>query len=1195
MSPTVEDQIEGLKHTIAEMETQRGFLGDEVVDIALAPFQRKLDELMVMLQTREAHLHETYQQQRKLVTLLFMDIVGSTSIAQHMDPEDVSEVFDVTLKKLAQPVEDHDGRVTRFMGDGFLAVFGAPTAREDDPERSVRAGLAIIELAGEISAELEQKWQIHDFQIRVGVNTGVVMLGGETEAEYTLMGSAVNLAARVESAAPAGVLLVSHETYRHIRGVFDVEPWEPLQVKGFDEPVRVYRILRARPRAFRVFTRGVEGVETQMVGREAELKYLQDALLSAIEEGEGQVVTITGEAGMGKSRLLYEFQDWIELLPPPSVRFFQARANPEAMRIPCGLLRDLFAFRFQIQDDDGGEVVREKITSGFGEVFISHPDGEMRAHLLGQWLGFDFSSSPYLKIVLGDPEQLHNRGLMYIGEYFKSISSQQPVVIFLEDIHWADDSSLDVLNWLGERIHHQQLVIVCTARPMLLERRPYWGEGLADHHCLGLEPLSKAKSSQLVLEILKFVEKVPPELRELVVNGAEGNPFYIEELIKMFIENGIIIKGEGFWQVHLDSLVEPEVPPTLTVVLQARLDSLPGKERTVLQQASVVGRKFWDSTVAYIQAAEAGKVNTIPEALTALRNRELIYRQEESAFTDAQEYIFKHDILREVTYESVLKRLRRIYHGMVADWLIAHAEERAGEYSGLIAGHLLQAGHKEQAGNYFLRAGELALQSYANAEAEAYFRKALELLVDQPHRAACLAGLGEALGKQALRESAVESLRQAIELYHRGGEHDRVADLYTHLSQVLWYDDYKKAWEACQEGLERLKDAPEGPGLARLLAEAGRTAYFRSQPAEVIAALCQRAIHLADQLGEQKAKAEASITIAQSLREIDPDKSISMLQEIAASTEANGLLAQADRAYNNLYMSLSENLQSLESAYQSGMRSAEISAQIGSIDGLFLTLENVAQSLIELGQLGEIEERLAEILRGCSASLARVDEFLDEQRSWLLYYLGNWTEALEFHRQRLRKLREGGSYQFIANHNITLAWVILELNRFMGAPILSDAEDALCENIEMNWYALPSRYLLAVINSRQKHFARAHELLAEAVNMMTQYETKATRVNHLETEVELAMAEERWDDAVSTCQSVIDLYQAGGYNRAVARTLIDLGDALARRSGPGDLERAQEKYHQSLEMYMRMGAPGYIRALEERLGRDQTTGESLKL
>ena len=448
MALSIDDQIERLKHTIAEMEAQRQTLGVELIDHALLPLKQKLEELIQAQQAQSEQSPGKAQQQRKLVTLLFMDVVGSTSIAQHMDPEDVSEVFDTALKQLAQPVALHGGHVTRFMGDGLLAVFGAPTAREEDAEQAVRSGLAILELAGHLSQELRQRWAIQDFQVRVGINTGMVLLGGETEANDTLMGASVNLASRLESAAPRGGLLISHDTYRHIRGVFDVEPWEPILAKGFDEPVKAYRVLRARPRAFRMYTRGVEGVETLMVGRETELKHLQDALRNAIEDNEGQIITLTGEAGVGKSRLLYEFQNWIELLPPPPVRFFEGRANSETLHLPGGLLRDLFNTRFQIQEDDRVEVVRQKICQGFQEVFGFSPDGEGRAHLLGQWLGYDFSNSPHLKGVQNDPEQMRNRGRIYLSDYFKGVCKQSPAVIFLEDIHWADDSSLDALNWL---------------------------------------------------------------------------------------------------------------------------------------------------------------------------------------------------------------------------------------------------------------------------------------------------------------------------------------------------------------------------------------------------------------------------------------------------------------------------------------------------------------------------------------------------------------------------------------------------------------------------------------------------------------------------------------------------------------------------------------------------------------------------
>jgi predicted ATPase len=441
------------------------------------------------------------------------------------------------------------------------------------------------------------------------------------------------------------------------------------------------------------------------------------------------VITITGEAGVGKSRLLYEFDNWIELLPPPDVRFFQGQGRQESQGLPYSLLRDVFAFRFRILDDDTGEQVRRKIEAGFGEVFGLEGDGIMRAHIIGQLLGYDFSASPHLKGVLNDPEQLRNRGLMYLKEYFQAFSQENPIVIFLEDIHWGDDSSLDVVSRLGEHTPQLRLLIVCAGRPTLFERRPYWGEGQTHHRRLELHPLSKRESRQLVEEVLKLVEEIPAELRELVVSGAEGNPFYVEELIKMLIEDGVIIPSGETWHIETGHLAKVDVPSTLTGVLQARLDSLPPRERTVLQQASVMGRLFWDRLVAHIQAegGKGGDPQLVPLALTSLRGRELIYRREESAFAGAVEYIFKHDQLREVTYESVIKRLRKTYHGLVADWLVINSGDRIGEYSGLIGDHLLLAERRSMACEYFYQAGEQAAMRYANEEAVAYISRALAL------------------------------------------------------------------------------------------------------------------------------------------------------------------------------------------------------------------------------------------------------------------------------------------------------------------------------------------------------------------------------------------------------------------------------------------------------------------------------------
>jgi len=608
--------------------------------------------------------------ERRLVTILFSDVKGSTAMAVELDPEDVMEIMNEVFPVLIEPVYKYEGTLARLMGDAVLALFGAPISHEDDPERAIRAGLEIVAGAQEYAARLKEERGIEGFDVRVGINTGLVVVGevgSDLRVEYTAMGDAINLAARMEQNAPPGGVLITHDTYRHVRGVFDLEPQAPLTVKGVIEPVSTYLVSRAKPRAFRLGTRGVEGIETRMVGRETELKHLQDALYATVEDGEGQIITVLGEAGVGKSRLLYEFTNWIDLLPQ-EVRFFQGRSRQDAQNQPYALLRDMFSSRFLIQDGDSAGEIQQKIEAVFGEAFDQDESGQMRAHFIAQLLGFDFSGSPHLKGVLEDAQQIRDRSMIYLDEYFQGMSETTPTVIFLEDIQWADDSSLDAINRLARKVAQRSILIVCLARPVIFERRPHWGEGLEYHQRLEVKPLTKRDSRLLVDEILQRVERVPVELRDLVVKGAEGNPFYIEELIKMLLEDGVIVKDEAHWRVKMHRLAEVDVPTTLTGVLQSRLDSLPQGERALLQQASVVGRIFWDRVLQHMVNQEVDRVpgDGIGTSLSSLRGRELIFHREGSTFAGSEEYIFKHALLRDVTYESVLKRLRKVYGG-VAD------------------------------------------------------------------------------------------------------------------------------------------------------------------------------------------------------------------------------------------------------------------------------------------------------------------------------------------------------------------------------------------------------------------------------------------------------------------------------------------------------------------------------------------------
>jgi ABC-type oligopeptide transport system substrate-binding subunit/class 3 adenylate cyclase len=702
---------EQLELAITQLEAQRATLGDDIVDVSIAALRAKLAALEP----------KPTPKQRKQATILFADVLGFTAMSETMDTEEVGDVMNALWQRWDAAIVEHGGVIDKHMGDGLMALWGALEAREDDPEQAIRAALALRSELAAYTAEHQV-----ELGIRAGLNTGPVLLGDVgTTGEISAIGDAVNLASRLKEAAPAGGVLISHDTYSHVRGAFDVAEQEPHRVRGRTRPVHTYLVKQAKPRAFRTWTRGVAGVETRMVGREAELLMLQNMFRDAAEDAEAHVVTVVGDAGVGKSRLLYEFQEWIELLPD-EVWYFVGRATPETEARPYGLIRRMFAHRFEILDSDSAAGVRAKFRAGMA-VALS-PD---QADLVGQLLGLDFSASPAVQARLGS-ESFGASATAHLIKYLRAMATE-PTVILFEDIHWADDSSLDLLDYLVGEVPDTRLLVICLARPPLFERRPSWGEGQDLHTRINLRPLSRRASRALVGEILQKATGVPHELRDLIVEGAEGNPFYVEELIKMLIEDGVIVLGEDHWWVELERLAKVHVPPTLTGVLQARLDSLPPQEKTLLQRAAVVGRLFWDTALAELKAKEGSGLSEeeIAPVLNAVRDRELVFRRERSAFAGAEEYIFKHALLRDVTYETVLLSLRRVYHGQVARWLEVAAGKRIGEYLGLIAGHYELAGEGERAAEYLLRAGDQARLAYACQEASGYYHRALPLLEEQ--------------------------------------------------------------------------------------------------------------------------------------------------------------------------------------------------------------------------------------------------------------------------------------------------------------------------------------------------------------------------------------------------------------------------------------------------------------------------------
>ncbi|HEY5728607.1 MAG TPA: tetratricopeptide repeat protein, partial [Anaerolineales bacterium] len=447
---------------------------------------------------------------------------------------------------------------------------------------------------------------------------------------------------------------------------------------------------------------------------------------------------------------------------------------------------------------------------------------ELKAQFVGQLLGYDFSANPIIRSHLDSPQEIRDRAFIHLTEYFKSLAANEPVAIFLDDIHWADESSLDMLIRMSQDFTGYPILFVALTRPTLFERRSV---GIPDsiNTQVFLKPLSREESVFLVGEVLQKIHNIPDKLQDLIISNAEGNPFYLEELVKMLLEHGVIIKSEPHWQVNLDHLGETHIPSTLTGIIQARLEGLPAGERTILQQASVIGRVFWDASLKYVHQSacmeESRESLEVVDILTSVQGREMIFSRDTSAFSYAVEYIFKHAIMRDVIYESVLIRRRKQYHSHVADWLIAKAGEQAVNFSGLIAGHLEKAGREPEAVDYLKKAANAAISNYAVDDALVFYSRALEHVAaeDDQNRFDLLLGLDRGNYLKGNRDAQKEILDSLQVIAKQLDDPAKQAEVYIRLA---WYSFYTSDFPTQLDAARQAKTLASRVGADELLGRA---------------------------------------------------------------------------------------------------------------------------------------------------------------------------------------------------------------------------------------------------------------------------------------------------------------------------------------------------------------------------------------
>jgi class 3 adenylate cyclase/tetratricopeptide (TPR) repeat protein len=867
-------------------------------------------------------------EERKVVSVLFCDLVGFTAASEAADPEDVRARLRPYHARLREVIERYGGTVEKFVGDAVMAVFGAPVAHEDDAERAVRAGLRILEAI----SELNDADPALSLQVRVGINTGeaVVSLGARPEeGEGIVTGDVVNTASRLQGAAPVKAVAVSEQTFRVTERVFDYEPLEPVRVKGKAEPLALYRPLAARARFGSEVTRSYA---TPLVGRELEKPLLIGTFERAAQQRSCQLVTVVGEPGVGKSRLCAELFSYIEERPG-LVRWRQGRCLPYGEGIAFWALGEIVKAECGILETDSPDEVRVKLERAVPE------DAQDRPWLLAR-LG------PLVGLTSEAAAQ--EESFTAWRRFLEGFAATGPAVLVFEDLHWADPALLGFLEHLADWAEGVSVLVLCTARPELYEQHPTWAAGLRNATTINLAPLSDQETAQLLSALLERAV-LPAETQRALLERAGGNPLYAEEFVRLLTDHGGL---EG----------EVEVPESVQALIAARLDTLTPERKSLLQDASVIGKVFWAGALVVMGERDQLEVE---RALHELARKELVRPSRASSMAEEAEYGFWHALVRDVCYGQIPRAIRAERHQLAAAWLERKAGERAEDLADVLAHHYLSALEltraaslpddpqlNAQAVRYLGLAGQRAI-GLDMERAERNLAQALDLTADaDPERPLLLERWARAALAQNRPREAQEALDQALTSYRQRGDTLAAGRTLGELHFVLRELGDPHQEEALGEALQLLEAEPPGPELVYAYTQQARALFFGAALEESVAA-ADKAIGLAAQLDlPQPAAALGYRGFARASR--GERRGVEEMQQALRLAVEQGEGRSAAILYNNLAIAvwLYEGPQAIVDLRREGIEFAQRSGITAVVDTMS------SGQMWFLAELGRIEDAL---------------------------------------------------------------------------------------------------------------------------------------------------------------------------------------------------------------------------------------------
>ena len=1057
------------------------------------------------------------REERKTVTILFCDMVEFTSRFDQADPEDVRETLATYHRRVRREIERFGGTVEKFIGDAVMAVFGAPVAHEDDAQRAVFAALRIppaIEELNETNTDLP-------LAVRIGVDTGlaVVSVGSNRSEQGIAIGDVISTASRLQGVAPVGGVLVGEWTHRLTKELFDYEPLDPVQVKGKAEPQRVWVARAARSRFGAELQRGLP---TPFVGRKDELELLKHTFARSVREPSVQLVTLLGEPGVGKSRAIRELFAYIDDSPELFVSWRHGRCLPYGESVTFWALGEIVKAHAGILESDDARTAREKLTACVGALVAETAEQEWITSRLAPLIGLADKADGV--------EQTESFSAWRL--FIESIASQGPLVIAIEDLHWAQAAMIDFVSHLLEWSTGYPLLILCSARPELLQRFPQWGGGMRNSVVVSLTPLSDGETRTLLESLLP--SNTSSDVYDLIAERAGGNPLFVEEFVRMLQDrSGGVAVGSDV-AVLLDSS-----PESLDALIAARLDTLDVEEKSLLQDASVIGRVFWPSAVAAVSGSDLQSVHA---GLRDLVRRDLVRPSRISSVQGDNEYAFAHTLIRDVAYGQIPRLERVDKHVVAADWIERLAVERIADHAELLAHHYGQALDLSRAAGRasldeleeatrraLMLAGERSI-ALDVARATESFDRVLELLPpDHPDRASALYWKAIAAQDAGRYEEAEDLYRRSIEAFRRGGDRIGEGMSLNRLSNVLWERGASaESRDHLEESIEILGSEPPGPELA--------TCYSSTASARILVGAFEEAIELAERALELAKRFDVRALVSRAL-----------------SYRGTARCFSGDQGGLQDFTKALEVAESIGSSQDSALALLVRAEVEWAVEGPTLALETVRAGR-------DLAER-----RG----LRDMVFFFDALSLGPLFDLGAWDELLLVADDIVRSSQQVGGLYAPTLAQPWITQVLLWRNRHVEASDTAAALRAQASQIRDAQVLVPAWAATALVAIHQDRKGDAIEIVEE-LDRESEVSLAWYRENFLADLVRICVA----SDALPLARRLVEVSTPTAKRHDLS--LLSTSAAIAEASG--DVEEAAHRYERAVE-----GWGGYGHQVETAL------------